>query len=281
MIAHRRRKFSWYNGIGLSVALVFALFPLLWLLSKSFMPWVEYTASPAIWVTSNPTLDNYHDVFFDYVNLMGWPQSSSWRAMISSTIISVTATFFSVFIGLLAAFGLSRYKVGGNFVPLQILSFRMVPPIAVAVPFAIVGVNIGATFTPVLLTLIYIAYTVPLATWMLKSFIDQSPVEIEELAMMDGMSRWQAHFRVTLPLMRGGLAATILFIFILNFSEGAIALALAAGRYVTIPVQLADKVASPHVQVALGVLAALPLIILGFSIQRHLSRGFTFGAIKQ
>lgn len=281
MIAHRRRKFSWYNGIGLSVALVFALFPLLWLLSKSFMPWVEYTASPAIWVTSNPTLDNYHDVFFDYVNLMGWPQSSSWRAMISSTIISVTATFFSVFIGLLAAFGLSRYKVGGNFVSLQILSFRMVPPIAVAVPFAIVGVNIGATFTPVLLTLIYIAYTVPLATWMLKSFIDQSPVEIEELAIMDGMSRWQAHFRVTLPLMRGGLAATILFIFILNFSEGAIALALAAGRYVTIPVQLADKVASPHVQVALGVLAALPLIILGFSIQRHLSRGFTFGAIKQ
>ena len=165
--------------------------------------------------------------------------------------------------------------------PLQILSFRMVPPIAVAVPYVIIGTTIGATFTPALLTLIYIAYTVPLATWMLKSFIDQTPREVEEAAMMDGMSRWHAHFLVTLPMRRGGLAATILFVFILNWSEGAIALALAAGHYVTIPVQIADKVASPHVQVTLAVLAALPLLTLGYLIQNHLSRGFTFGAIKQ
>ncbi|MBT5778027.1 MAG: carbohydrate ABC transporter permease [Rhodospirillaceae bacterium] len=275
------RRLSPLDRLGLCAALIFALFPVLWLFSKSFMPWVEYTANPAIWITSNPTFDNYHNVFFDYINLMGWPQSSSWRAMVSSAIISIAATFFSVLIGLLAAFAISRYRLGGNFMALQILSFRMVPPIAVAVPFAIIGTTIGATFTPVLLTLVYIAYTVPLATWMLKSFIDQTPREVEEAAMMDGMSRWRAHFRVTLPLMRGGLAATILFVFILNWSEGAIALALAAGRYVTIPVQIADKVASPHVQVSLAVLAAIPLLILGFSIQRHLSRGFTFGAIKQ
>ena len=275
------RGLSPFNRLGLCVALLFALFPIFWLFSKSFMPWVEYTANPAIWITANPTFDNSHNVFFDYVNLMGWPQSSSWRAIVSSTIISTVATFFSVFIGLLAAFALSRYQVGGNFMPLQILSFRMVPPIAVAVPFAIIGTAIGATFTPVLLTLIYIAYTVPLATWMLKSFIDQTPREVEEAVMMDGMSRWHAHFRVTLPLMRGGLAATTLFVFILNWSEGAIALALAAGRYVMIPVQIADKVSSPHVQVNLAVLAAIPLLVLGFSIQRHLSRGFTFGAIKQ
>ena len=275
------RGLSPFNRLGLCVALLFALFPIFWLFSKSFMPWVEYTANPAIWITANPTFDKSHNVFFDYVNLMGWPQSSSWRAIVSSTIISTVATFFSVFIGLLAAFALSRYQVGGNFMPLQILSFRMVPPIAVAVPFAIIGTTIGATFTSVLLTLIYIAYTVPLATWMLKSFIDQTPREVEEAAMMDGMSRWHAHFRVTLPLMRGGLAAPTLFVFILNWSEGAIALALAAGRYVTIPVQIADKVSSPHVQVSLAVLAAIPLLVLGFSIQRHLSRGFTFGAIKQ
>jgi multiple sugar transport system permease protein len=137
--------------------------------------------------------------------------------MVSSTIISTVATFFSVLIGLLAAFAISRYQLGRNFMTLQILSFRMVPPIAVAVPFAIIGTTIGATFTPVLLTLIYIAYTVPLATWMLKSFIDQTPPEIEEAAMMDGMSRWHAHFLVTLPMRRGGLAATILFVFILNW----------------------------------------------------------------
>jgi ABC-type glycerol-3-phosphate transport system permease component len=106
--------------------------------------------------------------------------------MVSSTIISTVATFFSVLIGLLAVFAISRYQLGRNFMALQILSFRMVPPIAVAMPFAIIGTTIGATFTPVLLTVI-----------------------------------------------------------ILNWSEGAIALALAAGHYVTIPVQIADKVASP------------------------------------
>jgi len=86
---------------------------------------------------------------------------------------------------------------------------------------------------------------VPLATWMLKNFIDQTPPEVEEAAMMDGMSRWHTHFLVTLPMKRGGLAATILFVIILNWSEGAIALALAAGHYVTISVQVADKDASP------------------------------------
>ena len=208
------------------------------------MPWIAYIANPAIWVTSNPTLDNYYDVFNDYVNLMGWPQSSSWRYGFS-TIISTVATFFSVLIGLLAVFAISRYQLGRNFMALQILSFRMVPPIAVAMSFAIIGTTIGATFTPALLTLIYIAYTVPLATWMLKNFIDQTPPEVEEAAMMDGMSRWHTHFLVTLPMKRGGLAATILFVIILNWSEGAIALALAAGHYVTISVQIADKVASP------------------------------------
>ena len=209
------RPLSPLNRIGLAAALIFALFPILWLFSRSFMPWVEYSAHPMIWLTENPTLDNYHDVFFDYVNLIGWPQSSSWRAIVASTIVSTVATFFSVAIGLLAALAISRYRIGGNFMALQILSFRMVPPIAVAVPFAIIGTTIGATFTPLLLTLIYIAYTVPLSTWMLKSFIDQTPRELEDAAMMDGMSRMQAHFRVTVPLIRSGLAATILFIFIL------------------------------------------------------------------
>jgi multiple sugar transport system permease protein len=277
----REQRLSPLGRLALVAALLFALLPVLWLFSRSFMPWAEYAAHPMIWLTENPTFDNYHDVFYDYVNLMGWPQSSSWRAIVSSSIIAVIATFFSVSISLLAAIALSRYRIGGNLLPLQILSFRMVPPIAVAVPFAIIGTNIGAKFSPVLLTLIYIAYTAPLATWMLKSFIDQAPRELEEAAMMDGMSRMAAHFRVTVPLVRGGLAATVLFIFILNWSEGAIALALAAGRWVTIPVQIADKVSSPHVQVALSILAAVPPLVLGISIRRHLSRAFTFGALKQ
>lgn len=275
------RRFTWYNGVVLAAALIFALFPLFWLVSTSFKPWVEFNVSPAIWITDHPTFKNYQDVFYPYVSLIGFPQSSSWRAIVSSSVVSVAATFFSVAVGLMAAIAIARYRVGGNFIPLQILAFRTVPPVAVAIPFGIISTGIGATLTPVLLTIIYIAYTVPLSTWMLKSFIEQVPSEIEDAAMMDGMSRWQAHWRITIPLIKGGVAATVFFIFILNWSEGAIALALAAGRWVTIPVQIADKPDSPHVQVALAVIAAAPLVVIGLGIHKHLSRGFTFGAIKR
>lgn len=275
------RKFTWYDGVVLAAALGFALFPIFWLVSTSFKPWVEFNTNPVIWVTDHPTLKNYRDVFYPYVSLIGFPQTSSWRSIVSSSIVSVAATFFSVAIGLMAAIAIARYRVGGNFIPLQILAFRMVPPVAVAIPFGIISTGIGATLTPVLLTIIYVAYTVPLSTWMLKSFIEQVPSEIEDAAMMDGMSRWQAHWHITVPLVKGGIAATGFFIFILNWSEGAIALALATGKWITIPVQIADKPDSPHVQVALAVIAAAPLVVIGLSIQKHLSRGFTFGAIKR
>ncbi len=103
------------------------------------MPWVEYSANPAIWITANPTLDNYHNIFFDYVNLMGWPQSSSWRAIVSSTIISTVATFFSVAIGLLPPLPIPRNRTGGNFRGLQIFSFPMGPPIRGPRPFPIIA----------------------------------------------------------------------------------------------------------------------------------------------
>ena len=274
------RRFTALNGLALAAAVIFALFPLFWLLVSSFKPWWELAHVPAIWITDQPTLRNYHRVFYPYEDPLGIFQPSSWRAMISSIVISAVATFLSVSLGLMAAIAIARYRTGGNFLPLQILSYRMVPPITLAIPFGVLGVVFGVTSTPVLLTLIYTVYTLPLSTWMLKSFIEQVPVEIEEAALMDGMSRWWMHLYVTIPAIRGGLAATVLFILIVNFSEGAIAMALAAGNWVTIPVQIAAKAGSPHVQVAIGTLAAAPLIVCGLLIHRHMGRGFTFGAIR-
>lgn len=282
-------------------ALLFALFPVFWLVSTSFKPWHEFTAAyqrqksetgafeprseqmafSAVWITSTPTLENFHDVFHPYVNQMGMPQSSSWRAFIASTVVASAATFISVIVGLMAAFALARYRVGGNWLPIYLLSFRMVPPVAIAIPFAVLGSAVGLGLTPLLtLTAAYAAYTAPLSAWILRSFVEQVPRELEDAAMVDGMSRWQAHIRVTVPLIRGGLAATVFFIFILNWTETPIALAVAIGKYLTIPVQIVDKIRSPHVQVALAVLAMVPPAVIGFSIQRHLGRAFTFGAIK-
>jgi multiple sugar transport system permease protein len=290
---------SWVGRIALAAALLFALFPIFWLASTSFKPRHELSAgyhqgseasSPesrsgsvtygAVWVPSEPTLGNFRDVFFPYEDQMGMEQTSSWRALVSSTIIAAIATPISVAIGFLAAIAFARYRVGGQWMPLYVLSFRMIPPVAIAIPIAVLLSPLGIKNTPLLLPAIYAATTVPLSTWILKSFIDQVPKEFEEAAMLDGMSRWGAHFRVTLPLAKGGLAVTFLFVFVLNWTEGPIAMALAQGQYVTIPVQLINKAWSPHVQVALAVLAMVPPLAISLGIHRHLGRGFTFGAIK-
>ena len=275
-----RRKFTVLNGIGLFFAIAFALFPILWMLSSAFKPHPEFNLPEPVWITNNPTLDNFIAIFMSNENQLGMMDTSSWRSLISSAIVASVSTFISISVGFLAAVGIARYRVGGNIVPLQILMFRMVPAIAIAIPFGILGHILGGGAAPILLTIIYIVYTVPLSTWMLKSFIEQVPPEIEEAALMDGMSRWKAHFKITLPLIKGGLAATTMFIFIVNWSEGTIAMSLASGQWVTIPVDIAQRHYAPHIQVALGVLGAAPLVIGGLLIHKHLSRGFTFGAIK-
>ena len=157
---------------------------------------------------------------------------------------------------------------------------------AIAVPFVIIfsAANIIDTYSG--LIAIYIAATLPFSTWMLKSFVDDLPREIEEAAMIDGRSRLMAHVTVTIPLMRGGVFATALFVFILNWSEFMFALVLSYGRISTIPVQLAKYVTATAgtlygVQAALAVLAMIPLVLAGFAIQSHLARGMTFGAIKR
>ena len=276
----RQQKLKPAQRLALLAALVFALLPLLWLLSTSFKPLFEFFLIPVQWLPVWPTLENYRNVFYPYIDPAGFPQSSSWRAIFTSGVIALSATCLSVGASLMAAFAISRHRAGGSRTLMFILSFRAAPPMVIAVPIAAVITSAGLNDPYSGLILVYAAYTAPIATLMLKSFIDQVPAEIEEAAMMDGMSRWQSYLLVTTPLIKSGLAATFLFVFILCWGEGALALALSSGRWVTIPVQLVNKVYSPHVQSALAVLALPPLLILGFFLQPHLSRGFTFGAIK-
>jgi multiple sugar transport system permease protein len=162
----------------------------------------------------------------------------------------------------------------------------MFPPAAIAVPFVIIFSVIRLIDTYVGLIAIYVVITLPFSTWMLKSFVDEVPREIEEAEMIDGRSRLMSHLTVTVPLIRGGLFATTLFIFILNWSEFLFALVLSYSNINTIPVQLAKYVTAMAgtlygVQAALAIIAMVPLIVLGFIIQKHLARGMTFGAIKR
>ncbi|MBB4103267.1 carbohydrate ABC transporter permease [Allorhizobium borbori] len=273
----------------LAAALVITLFPVFWIVMTAIKPPTDWNAAPAVWLPSEPTLVNFRTLFdptaLKAYGLSGVSQPAT-PSMLGSILASVVATALSILIGLFAAIGLSRYATMTKATPLMILSGRMFPPAAIAVPFVIIFsvTNVIDTYSG--LIAIYVAVTLPFSTWMLKSFIDDLPREIEEAAMLDGRSRLMAHLTVTIPLVRGGLFATTMFIFILNWSEFMFALVLSYTNVTTIPVQLAKYVTATAgtlygVQAALAVLAMLPLVIGGFMIQSHLARGMTFGAVKR
>ncbi|HDS1530751.1 TPA: carbohydrate ABC transporter permease [Stenotrophomonas maltophilia] len=283
------KKLTWPAGLLLATALVLVLFPVFWIVMTALKPPTDWNASPAIWLPSEPTLVNFQTLFdpdaLSKYGVGGVSQPAA-AAVAGSILAAVVATLLSVAIGLFAAIGISRYGNGSKVTPLVILSGRMFPPAAIAVPFVIIFSNVRLTDTFTGLIAIYVAVTLPFSTWMLKSFVDDLPREIEEAAMLDGRSRLGAHLQVTIPLIRGGLFSTALFIFTLNWSEFMFALVLSYSNVNTIPVQLAKYVTATAgtlfgVQAALAVLAMVPLVLTGFFIQSHLARGMTFGAIKR
>ncbi|MDR1947709.1 MAG: carbohydrate ABC transporter permease [Desulfovibrio sp.] len=283
------QRLSVLQAVVMGIALILVLFPVFWLLMTAIKPPTDWNASPAIWIPSRPTLINFQTLFDpDAIREygVGGVSQSATAAVIGSVFASSLATFISVAVGLFSAIGISRYSKGSRAAPLIILSGRMFPPAAIAVPFVIIFSTVGLIDSYAGLIAVYVAVTLPFAAWMLKSFVDDLPREIEEAAMLDGKSRIQAHLTVTVPLIKGGLFSTTMLVFILNWSEFMFALVLSYSNIHTIPVQLAKYVTATAgtlygVQAALAVLAMLPLLVGGLLIRSHLARGMTFGAIKQ
>lgn len=275
------RRLRWYNALGLLVALVFALFPIFWMVSTSFKPMSEWSSIPPTWISDNPTWGNYTPLFETFKMSYVTARGAGFRSILDSFICAGSSTLVSLAFGLCAAIGFARYRAGGERLALAILAVRVIPPVTIAIPMLFLFGELGLRDTHIGVILANVAFTVPFSFWMLKSFIDEVPVTIEEAGMMDGLSRWRASFQITVPLIRGGLFATGLFVFILNWNEFLITMTLTDKTVVTIPVYLHHHAGIFGVQAALATVSALPIVVLGFLIQRHLARAFTLGAIKR
>ena len=278
------------------LSMLISFFPMLWLVSTSFKPFEEWASWPPIWITDNPTLQNYRIVFFPEAarefaaeqsgSLDYKVSASAWKAFQDSAIISTLATLLSVAFGTLAAYSVVRFRTGGDNYPFQFLTVRMFPPIAIVVPMVAMFSILRLSDTYLGLILAYTAFTLPFSIWMIRSFIEEVPPELEGAAMVHGMSQLKAFLTVTLPLIKAGVLSTALFIFILNWSEFLFALVLTAGNVTTVTVQVANYVSASSgklygVQAAMGTVSTLPVILFGYVIQRHLVRGLTFGAVKR
>ncbi len=292
----QKRLTLFLKRFAVVAAATIAFFPIFWLIATSFKPFEEWANWPPIWVTSNPTLQNYRIVFFPELarefaasqagSLDYKVSGSAWAAFRGSAIISVAATAISVVFGTLAAYSIVRFRTGGPNYPFQFLTVRMVPPIAVVVPMVALFSILKLSDTYIGLITAYSAFTLPFSIWMIRSFIDDVPAELEGAAMIHGHGQFKAFLTVTLPLVKGGILSTALFVFILNWSEFLFALVLTAGNVVTVTLQVANYVSASSgklygVQAAMGTISTLPVIFFGYMIQRHIVRGLTFGAIKR
>jgi multiple sugar transport system permease protein len=284
----KSRDLCRHAAIWLAVSV--ALFPIAWMASMAFKPPLEWTAAAGniTWLPKAPTLANFRYIFSGVSN--EYPSSTimertALHPLIASVLVSSIATLIATVVGSLAAYGYSRYRYGKNL-PFALIQLRMFPPLAVMIPIMIMWAYLDLIDTWWGLSLIYGIVTLPFGFWLMLTFLDEVPVELEEAAMIEGASASRIFYRVTLPLVKPSLATTALFVFILNWSDYIMALLLTRSKWITIPVFMNDLNSAQTGQLygakaALGLIAIIPPLILGILIQKHLVRGLTFGALKQ
>jgi multiple sugar transport system permease protein len=205
---------------------------------------------------------------------------------INSLIIAFGSTALSVLLGVTAAYAFSRFRV-----PLKddllffILSTRMMPPIAVAIPIYLMYRELGLSDTRLGMILLYTAVNVSLAVWLLKGFIDEIPREYEEAALVDGYTRLQAFVKVVLPQCVTGIVATAIFCLIFAWNEYAFAVLLTSGEAQTappfIPIIIGEGGQDWPAVAAGTALFLLPILVFTVLMRRHLLRGITFGAVRK
>lgn len=273
------------------------LFPLYWWGSASLRVDREIFNKPPILIQSEVTLDSYRVALLgispsarslEESGAVGWGETnatSALPAVVDSVVIAVLSAFLAVAVSLLAAYPLSRMPFRGrrHFV-FWILSTRMLPPVAVAIPMFFMFRQFGLIDTYAGAILIHAMMNFPLAVLLLKSFLDDVPREIDEAATIDGASRPRIFFRLLLPAIRGGVAATLVLCFIFSWTEFLFILSLTQAGVNTVPVAASTFVTSTGtawgLMAALTCAAALPAFLFIILAQRHLVRGLTLGTLK-
>jgi ABC-type glycerol-3-phosphate transport system permease component len=260
--------------VALVILLIF-LFPFLWLLLTSFKNKIDATALPPIWDFS-PTLDNYIHVLKD----KDFP-----RMLLNSLFIGVVSTFIGIITGTMAGYALARFKFRGrNFIGSWTLSTLMVPPAVSLIPIFVLAGQLNLTDNYLALIIPYVAFNLPLIILMIRGFILDIPIEIEESALIDGCSTFMTLRKIVLPLIAPGIVAASILTFIACWNEFLFALVLSRDTIATAPIGIAKFMTMYGVQwgdmTASAIIITLPIIIFTIVVRKHLVRGLTFGAVK-
>jgi multiple sugar transport system permease protein len=268
-----RANGAWY--VPLLIVVATWLFPILWTALTSVKPEGGLTGLTPTFVFT-PTLASYIELF---------QQRDYGRYLLNSLAVAGGTTALAMLLACFPAYALARTILPGREqVAMWILSLRVLPPIATAVPFYLILSGGGLLDTYVGLVLVYLSFSLPFATWMLQGFFAEVPKSIDEAAEADGAGHLTILFRFILPMTRSGFAVTTIFTFIFAWNEFLFAFLLTKDRWVTLPVRLGSTI-TPF-QIDWGFLTAgamvsfLPLLIVVFFLQREMARGVALGTMR-
>jgi multiple sugar transport system permease protein len=292
---------GWGHTAFVAVIAFIYFLPVLMIIFTAFKPATEaLSVPPTLSPTSlfglipdqfafSPTLENFGSVFKRSMTVGGAPENTGFdRFFFNSIVIASISVLLALVIGTLAAFGFSRYPLKGNDTYLFIiLTTRMLPAIVVIIPVILMFRAAGLSGSYIGIILLYTAFNLAFTIWMMKSFFDELSLDVEDAARIDGSSETKVFFKVCLPQVIAGLAATFVFGLILTWNEFLFALLLTGVDTRTVPVAMNQAVSSGGrgtdwtLLASIETLFLIPVFLVTFFLQNHLLRGVTFGTVKR
>ena len=251
-------------------------FPVLWALLTSFKTERDVLAYPPTLIF-HPTLANYREVLFGGSTIL----PNLW----SSLIVSVSATVLTLLFSVPAAYALARLRYPGKRASgFYVLATQMLPPVGLIIPYYLVLQRTGGLDTYAGLVTIYLTFSLPFAIWLMVSYFEDIPYEMEEAALLDRAGRLRTLWYVILPQVRGGIAVTTVFVFLNAWNEFLFAVVLGGNKVRPVTVAMFNFISVEQTQwarLAAGAMVAMaPVILVGLFAQRHIVKGLTVGAVK-
>ena len=288
---------KWWTGRALiygalSLWAFICLFPIYWTISTSFkmapdvmqghmIPWVDFTPKWLGWKSLGLSPDT--------IGAGSTVRDEFLHRFTNSVVISVSASVLAVILGSLAAYGLSRfsYKFGtmrNADISFFFLSQMILPPVVLALPFLVLYKELALLDTRVGLILLYTLTVLPIVIWIMRDQFSGIPTELEEAAMVDGLSIWGAFLTIVMPIALPGMVAALILSLVLTWNEYFFAALLTSSRANTLPVMVASQTGSQGISwwsmAALSFAAILPLVVIGVVLERFIIKGMAAGAVK-
>ena len=268
-------KLKKYLKVAVLVLLILAyLSPLYWIFTTAFKTRAEMFSNP--FYLTQVTLENFEEA----------ARYGAFDAIKNSVIITVGGVGLALLLSVFAAYAFSRYAIRGkNILMFYILSTRMMPPIALVIPIFVMFQKLGLKGTYTGLILMYATVSLPFSIWMIKSFIDDIPKDIDQAAILDGHSLTYVLFKIVIPMVLPGIVASMVFSAITIWNEFVFALLLSSIDTRPTSVLLSSIRGERGFNwgriAAIEVVYILPIIIFVFLVQKHLLRGLTFGTVRR